>query len=499
MDIILQAAADAFSLYSLAAILFGVFTGIVVGATPGLNKPMAIAVAVPLTLTMDPLAALGMLVGVMKGAGFGGAISATLLNAPGEPSAAVTALDAHPLAKEQGKPRKALKMALYASVSGDTCSDIVLITLAAPLAGVASQMGRVEQAAIILFSFTMVAGLSGRSLTRGIIATLIGILIAQVGRIENGLAERFTFGLLELSDGIPIASLAIGVLALPEVLIQIQKGRVVGPADAVIEETGPPENQMLTFREFWNSRKAIATGATIGTIMGALPGLGASVAAFLSYGLAKRFSKNPEKFGNGALDGISAAESANSSVNGANLIPLLTLGIPGNVAAALMVGAFVIHGIAPGPQVFVDDTLLIYGLFVSMMIANVSTFLMGRVGLGFFTMILSTPGQIIFPIVALLCVTGVYLTSGIGLVGVALMIGFAALGYLMRSFDYSIVNFVLGFVLGDLFEKNLRSAVTILHRDPINGMFEHLFAFILMFGTVVFVIGLLIKRRRSRA
>ncbi len=475
----------------------GVALGIAIGAIPGLNAPMAIAIAVPLTMTMEPLAALGMLVGVMKGGGFGGAISATLLNTPGEPSAVATALDAHPLARHKKQPRKAMKLALYSSVVGDTCSDITLFLLAAPLAAIAIGMGRVEQTSILLFSFTIIALLSGQSMLRGLIATLFGVLCALVGTIGGGLAERFTFDIVALSDGLPLPAVAIGILAVPEVMQQIIHGRT-RPADApVIEESAKPEDCRVSLAEFWLLRWVLARGAALGTFIGALPGLGSSVAAFLSYGVTMRASKTPERFGKGAHEGIAATESANSAVNGANLIPLLTLGIPGNVTAALLVGAFIIHGIDPGPRVFQYDAVLIYGLFTAMMLANVSTFVLGRLGLSLFARVIRVRGQILYPTVLLLCIVGVYMSSSAGISAVYIMTAFAAIGYIMRKFDYSVVCFIIGFVLGDTFEHNLRGAVTILYRDPLGRALEHPFAIFMLCATFVFLAFILIGQLRT--
>ena len=497
MDTVLAGVAAAFTFWTLVSIVAGVALGIAIGAIPGLNAPMAIAIAVPLTMTMDPLTALGMLVGVMKGGGFGGAISATLLNTPGEPSAVATALDAHPLAREKRQPRKALKLALYSSVVGDTCSDITLFLVAASIAAIAVGMGRVEQTSILLFSFTIIALLSGGSLLRGLIATLFGVLCALVGTISGGLAERFTFDLVVLSDGLPLPAVAIGILAVPEVMQQIIKGRSRAPDAPVIEESVEPEDRRVSLAEFWVLRWVLARGAAIGTFIGALPGLGSSVAAFLSYGITMRASKTPERFGKGAHEGIAATESANSAVNGANLIPLLTLGIPGNVTAALLIGAFIVHGIEPGPRVFQYDAVLIYGLFTAMMLANLSTFLLGSFGLRLFAKIIQVQGQILYPTVLLLCIVGVYMSSSAGIAAIYIMSGFAATGYVMRKFDYSVVCFIIGFVLGDSFEHNLRGTVTILYRDPIGRALEHPFAIFMLCATIIFVAFILVGQART--
>ena len=238
-------------------------------------------------------------------------------------------------------------------------------------------------------------------------------------------------------------------------------------------------------------------GAALGTFIGALPGLGSSVAAFLSYGVTMRASKTPERFGKGAHEGIAAIESANSAVNGANLIPLLTLGIPGNVTAALLLGAFIIHGIEPGPRVFQFDAVLIYGLFTAMMLANLSTFLLGSFGLQLFARIIRVRGQILYPTVLLLCLVGVYMSSSAGIAAIYIMIVFAAIGYLMRKFDYSVVCFIIGFVLGDAFEHNLRGTVTILYRDPWGKALEHPFAIFMLLATLAFVAFILIGQMRT--
>lgn len=497
METILAGVASALTFWTILSVVAGVGLGIAIGAIPGLNAPMAIAIAVPLTMTMDPLAALGMLVGVMKGGGFGGAISATLLNTPGEPSAVATALDAHPMAREKKQPRKAMKLALYSSVVGDTCSDLTLFLVAAPLAAIAIGMGRVEQTSILLFSFTIIALLSGRSLLRGLLATLFGVLCALVGTISGGLAERFTFDIVAISDGLPLPAVAIGILAVPEVMQQIIKGRSRPPDAPVIEESDRSEDRRVSLSEFWLLRWVLARGAALGTFIGAMPGLGSSVAAFLSYGVTMRTSKTPEAFGKGSHEGIAATESANSAVNGANLIPLLTLGIPGNVTAALLVGAFIIHGIDPGPRVFQYDAVLIYGLFTAMMLANLSTFLLGSFGLQLFAKIIQVRGQILYPTVLLLCVVGVFMSSSAGIAAIYIMIAFAAIGYLMRKFDYSVVCFIIGFVLGDAFEHNLRGTVTILYRDPWGRALEHPFAIFMVFATAAFVAYILIGQART--
>jgi len=479
MDVIIAAFQDALSLTTFLSVLAGVVIGIIIGAIPGLNAPMAMAVAIPLTFTMAPLAAIGMLVGVMKGGGFGGAIGAILLNTPGEPHSAATTLDGHPMAKA-GKPRRALQTALYSSVAGDSCSDLVLILLAPTLAIFALKAGPVELSAILIISLTLIASLSGDSLAKGIFAAALGAFLATAGVDPETASPRFTFGYIELFDGLPLAAVAIGVLAVPEIFERLREGRT-------------PREGTAFLASWITLRVPVLRGAGIGTAIGALPGLGTTLAAFLSYAATKRFSKTPEKLGTGAPEGIAATESANSAVSGANLIPLLTLGIPGNLTAALLVGAFLIHGVTPGPLIFERDAQLVYGLFAAMIMANILVLIVGSLGLRVFALIVKVPPFIIYPIVLLLCVVGIYVSQG-GFFAVWLMLGFAALGWFMLKLRISVVCFIIGLVLGPMIELSIRQSVILLSRNPF-AIFDHPFALIL-FALTPFVAWALVRDRK---
>lgn len=491
MDVIIAAFQDALSLTTFLSVVAGVLIGIVIGAIPGLNAPMAMAVAIPLTFTMAPLAAIGMLVGVMKGGGFGGAIGAILLNTPGEPHSAATTLDGHPMAKA-GKPRRALQTALYSSVAGDTCSDLVLILLAPTLAIYALKAGPVELSAILIISLTLIASLSGRSLAKGIFAAALGAFLATVGVDPETASPRFTFGFIELFDGLPLAAVAIGVLAVPEIIERLREGRTYTPnQDAVAKSDG---EDRMPLGEWLTLRVPVLRGAGIGTTIGAMPGLGTTLAAFLSYTATKRFSKAPNKLGTGAPEGIAATESANSAVSGANLIPLLTLGIPGNLTAALLVGAFLIHGVTPGPLIFERDAQLVYGLFAAMIMANILVLILGSLGLRVFALIVKVPPYLIYPIVLLLCVVGVYVSQG-GFFAVWLMLGFAGLGWIMLKLEISVVCFIIGLVLGPMIELSIRQSVILLSRNPM-AIFDHPFALILVAITPAVAWVLVRDRRR---
>ena len=471
MDVVLTGIAGALEPLNLIFIVLGVALGIVVGAIPGMSAPTAIAIAVPLTFAMSPVSAIAFLLGVHKGGEYGGAIASILINTPGEVSSALTALDGYPLAK-QGKPRKALTMSLYASVAGDMFADLVLILSAAPLALWALRMGPPEILGVLVFAFAFIAGLLGKSLAKGLFALALGLLLATVGLdIETG-GERLTFGTLDLFDGIPLVAVGIGVLALGEILVQLQdhvRGNASGAATRI--ELGPSTQDRLTFAELRSSARAILRGSAIGTIVGALPGLGASVAAFLAYGAERRASKTPEEFGTGKIEGIAAVESANNAVIGSSLIPLLTLGIPGSATTALIVGAFLIHGITPGPFVLQQNGAVIYGLFASLLLANVVNLILGSVGLRFFVLFLAVPRPLILSVGALLCVTGAYVSTG-SMFGIGIVLVFGGLGYFMRKLEIPFVVFLIGFVLGPIFERALRNTVN-LFDDPWSLATQH--------------------------
>jgi putative tricarboxylic transport membrane protein len=469
MDVILTGLASALTFTNLLLIAFGVFVGIVVGAIPGLNGPMAIAIAIPLTFVLSPVSAISFLVGINKGANFGGAISAVLMNVPGAAEAIATTFDGYPLAR-RGKPLKALKMALYASVVGDTFSDLVLILVAAPFAILALTMGPAELTALMLFALTFIAAVVGKSMMKGLIAGALGIFASTIGLDPEASTPRMTFDVLELEEGIPLLAMVIGMLALSEIMIQIEDRRTIRAAGGdeeikAFDKETPREDRIVTADEFRGSFRTMLRSAVIGTVIGAIPGLGSTLAGFLGYGAAKRASKNPEEFGKGALNGIAGAESANSATVGANLIPTLALGIPGNLSAAILISALIIHGLTPGPLIFEQHGAVLYGLFGAMLVANFFNLFIGQAGLRLFAWVLSLPNQYIHPVIVLLCFSGAYLITQ-SMFAVALMVGFAILGYIMRKLDYSIVAFIIAFILGPLFEDALRQTLVLFGDTP---------------------------------
>jgi putative tricarboxylic transport membrane protein len=488
ISIILAGFADAFTWVNLLFVMLGVAAGQMVGAIPGIGPIMAMAIAIPFTFALDPLVAISLLVGVNKGGLFGGAIPAILINTPGTPDAAATTLDGHPLAKA-GKPVKATRMALFASVTGDTVSDIVLITLAAPLAGLALKMGPVEILALMIFAFSIISGLIGDSLIKGLIAAVAGLLLATVGLDPEHGTPRFYFGYFELYDGASLVAVAIGMLAVAEIFRRIAAARRAGPQPAISLGNDDPAAQRVSWAEYWGCRFAMARGAAIGTLLGAIPGIGSTAAAFMSYSATKKTGTGggPE-FGQGNLRGIAATESANSAVMGANLIPLLGIGIPGSIGAALLISAFKIHGIQPGPLLFQTQARLIYGLFGAMLMANLMNLLIGQVSLRLWARVIRAPESVIFPAALLFCFVGVYLSTG-GLFGVGLMLVSACVGYVMMAFGYPVIVFIIAFFLGAGFERALSQSLVILDGNPL-AVAQHPVALALLILAAVTVIWL---------
>lgn len=455
---------DILSPLILGWIVAGVAIGYLVGALPGLGKATAVAIAIPLTFSIEPLAAIAFLIGIAKGSAAGSAVSAILLNVPGEPSSAPTALDGYPLAR-QGKAGKALKMALFASVIGDLVSTIALVVLAQPIASYALLIGPVDIFAILLFSLTFVAGLAAESLPKGIIAALLGILLATVGlEIESGL-PRMTFGIYQLYDGIPLIPMAIGMLAVAEMILQAGQRHEIDRQSREIAVGREPDDNRVTVEDWRRAAPAIIRGTGIGVIVGILPGLGASVGSFLSYGATRSRSKTPERFGKGAIEGVAASESADNAVVPASLIPLFALGIPGSVIAAILIGAFMLHGLTPGPLMFAQQPRLVGGIYAAMIAASLGLLLIGLVFQGFFAMATRVPSRVIVPAVLFLCVIGAWIEGG-GAFGIYIMVIFAVLAVLMVRFGFSVVNFLIGFVVGPAAELSLRQSIQILNGDP---------------------------------
>jgi putative tricarboxylic transport membrane protein len=472
-------------LQNIVLMIVGLVIGIVIGAIPGLNVPLAVALALPFTFNLPPLAGISMLIGIYKGGTYGGSISAILINVPGTPAAAATALDGHAMARK-GQAGKALKISIYASVIGELASDIVLIVAAAQIANFALRFGPPEFFALGLFALTIIGLVSGAGLTRGLIAGALGILLSTVGLDPIEGEVRLAFGIYELTGGLKFIALIIGAFAISEALVQVEKGAAKKFAVKVLEISDNPDDNRVTAADFKKALPAILRGTPLGIFIGAIPGIGSSIAAFLSYGLARRFSKQPETFGKGAIEGIAAAESANNAVTGSTLIPLLTLGIPGDVITAIMLGALTVHGLIPGPMLFQQQGDFVTALFIGMVIVSCLHLVVALIGLPLFIRAVRVPRGILFPLVIVLCVTGTLVATS-SIFDVFVMLGFGMLGYLMVKFGFPIAPMLIGFILGPLVEVSLRqsmllsdNSLSIFITRPISAVFIGLTAIVVI-------------------
>lgn len=445
------------SLDNFLAIALGVVIGVVVGSIPGLTATMAVALALPFTFSMEPVAAILLLVGIYKGGMYGGSITAILIRTPGSPASACTLLDGYPMT-QQGHAKKALTAALYSSVIADFISNIALIFFAAYLAKIALNFGAPEFFWLICFSLTIIISLASGSMIKGLLAALMGILLSLVGLDEVYGSQRLTFGNYNLMDSISFIPLLIGLFAIPEI-IEFYRKKALPHIKAKASGAG------MTFAELKKCLKSIVRGSLIGVIIGAIPGTGATAAAFISYSDAKRRSPNRDNFGKGEVEGVAASEAGNNGVAGATLIPLLSLGIPGDVITAIILGAFMVHGLSPGPVMFQENLTLIYALFVGIMFSSLVLLVVGNAAIKYFSLIADIPKAILFPIVLMFCVYGSYAVNNDSF-DVWLMLAFGVLGYLFNRAAIPAAPFLIGFILGPMFEDNLRRSLLIGGNDP---------------------------------
>lgn len=482
METISTVISQSMTLENIFFVSLGIFLGYVVGAIPGMGKATAAAIAIPLTFSMNPVSAIGFLVGIAKGSTAGNAVSAILINTPGEPSSAPTALAGYPLAK-QGKGRKALKVALISSTIGDFMSTWLLIFLTAPLARFAVQIGKVELAGILIFSLTFIAALSGRSLSKGLISGLIGITLATVGLEPETAVQRLTFGSIRLFDGIPLIAIAIGIVAVAEMILQLED-YIAAKSSGTAKTIDADADNSISSAEWRRLAKPIFTGTAIGSFVGILPGLGASIASFASYGAAQRFSKDSKSFAHGNIEGVAAAESADNAVIPSSLIPLLALGIPGSVIAAILAAGFTMHGIIPGPTVMSDSPEFMLGLFGSLLIASPLMLIIGLLGMRLFIKVITVPFPFLFSGVLFFSLTGAYLQAG-ETFGIYVMVAFGLVGYFLKKFEFPFVTFIIGFIIGPQLELAIRQSIVITKGASPS---EYPFAIILLIMTALIFI-----------
>ncbi len=429
----------------------GVFMGIIVGAIPGLSVTMGVALFLPITFGMEPIAGLALLCALYIGGTSGGLISAILLKMPGTASSVATTFDGYPMA-QNGQAGKAMGVGIVASFLGGFISYVVLMMLAPSIARFALRFGPYEYFSIGLFSLTMIVSLASGSIVKGIISGMIGFLLSFVGIAPITSFTRFTFGITDLNAGFSILPMLIGMFAVAEILTALeQKYKKVDLTthDFRIKGFG------FTREDVKGQASNFLVSTAIGTGVGILPGLGGSICNILAYSVAKNRSKYPEKFGTGIVDGLIASEASNNACTGGAMVPLLTLGLPGDNTTALILAGFMIHGITPGPLLFRTQSTLVYGIFAALLVANIMMLLIEFLGIRVFIRILRVPKNILLPIVIAFCAVGAYANNN-RVFDVIAMVGFGILGYLMKKAELPTAPAILSFILCPIVETNLR-------------------------------------------
>lgn len=476
-----------FTMDNFVALFVGVIVGTIIGAIPGMTATMGVALALPFTFYMSPVTGILLLLGIYKGGLYGGSIPAILISAPGTPAASATLLDGYPLS-QQGKSRKALTMALYASCIADFVSNLSLILFAGVIAGFALRFGPPEFFALILFSLTIVAGVSGDSLLRGMVGALLGLLLGTIGLDLVYGTNRFVFGNFELMGGVSFIPVLIGLFALPQILNHFWENATG------MNHSKHASGEGVTLAELKGSLKSILRGSLIGVGLGAIPGIGAAPAAFLSYSEAKRNSDDPDSFGKGNIEGVAAAEAGNNGVAGATLIPLLALGIPGDVITAVILGAFMIHGLKPGPILFQQNLDIIYALFMGIMLSSLYLLIVGSVAIRGLEKISNIPNSLLYPCVFVFCVFGAYAinNSSFDLLVMFLM---GVFGFALMRAKVPAAPFLIAFILGPLLEDSFRQSLQLSAGDF--SIFIRNWICWLFLGLAIASVGLFAKRQLS--
>ena len=441
---------SALSPVNLLFALIGCVLGTLIGVLPGVGPAAGTAILIPLTFKLDATGAIIMLCAIYYGAMYGGTITSVLLNVPGEAASVITCIDGFQMAK-QGRGGTALGIAAIGSFIGGIAATIALVVVAKPLSTLALSFGPPEFFGLMLVGLCLVTGLAGRSLIAGILMTVVGLLLAMVGIDPVRGAPRFTFGIPDLYDGIGFIPVVMGLFGVAEILITAEK-----PATEIIKTN---LSRLLPNREEWGrSLGAIVRGTGIGFFLGLIPGVGAIIPTFMSYILEKRLSKHPEQFGNGAIEGVAGPETANNAYANASMVPLLTLGIPSTPTIAVLMGAFIINGLTPGPFLFAEKPQLVWAVIASFFVGNVLLLILNLPLVGLWAKLLQVPYQYICVGTLVFCVLGAYSINQ-SVFDIWVMILFGFIGYVLRKLDLPLAPAVLGMILGPQLERSLRTSL----------------------------------------
>jgi putative tricarboxylic transport membrane protein len=486
---LLQALPNVLEWTNFAAVIIGVIAGIVVGAMPGLSATMAISVLVPFTFGLEPLVALGLMAGIYNGAMYGGAIPAVLLRIPGTPAAVATTFDGYPMA-QKGEGGFALQVAVISSAIGGIASAFALMLLAPPLSKVTLLFGPSEVFWVAVFGLASIIFLLGGNPVKGLISAFFGVFVSVIGSDPIYGNDRFTFGQLEILDGIHIVILLVGLYALPPVIDLLETPLRTGVDNSKLG-TESIWKALPRMKGYW---KTWLRGSAIGIWIGILPGAGGSMAAFMSYNEARRSSTNPDVWGKGEPEGVAAAEVANNADTASALIPALTLGIPGTAVAAVMLGGLLVHGLQPGPMLFRENPDIVFGFMWQFLFGAILLVLLGgSLATNSFAHLLNLPRPLLGSVIIVLMLIGVYSIHG-RMFDVYLMLGFGAIGWVMDRLKFPLPPVVLGLILGGFAEENFRLALRIGRGDPMI-LFQNMTSLILVALTIAVIIGPTLKKR----
>ena len=458
---------------NLMWIVIGSVVGAIIGALPGLTATMGVALFIPLTFSMEPATGLILLAAVYCSASFGGNITAILIKTPGTPDSFFMVLDGYPMTLK-GEGSKAMAVTTISAVVGGTVGSFTLLFLSPPLASLAIKFGPAQTFLTAMLGITIIVGLSKGAMLKGMISAVTGFLISTVGMDVISGGYRYTFDVLELFEGVPMIPTVIGLFCCAQVysLAASKKAQIAIPNEAVAGKRGLPLRELLGMT--W----IIIESSIIGTVVGIIPAAGSMVACGLSYNEAKRQSKTPDEFGNGSAAGLAAVSAANNAVVGGSLVPLLTLGIPGNGTAAVFLGGLIIHGMVPGPDLFTQHAEATYSLLFGMFFCQLAILVIGLYGAKFFARVTAIPNSVLIPLIAVFTVLGSYAIRNL-LFDVFLMIAFGAIGFYMEKSRIPLAPFVLAFILGPIVEKQFRRAL-ILVESGTSGVFTNWICLLLL-------------------
>lgn len=475
---------------NLILVILGLLVGIFLGALPGIGSSMAIVLALPFTYFLDVLPAIALLSTIYVGSAYGGSITAILFNTPGTPEAVATTFDGYPMS-QKGKSKKALGLAISSSAFGGIFAVFLMFFLSSMLSELAFKIHSSEYFALAILGMTVISALGTSSMVKAIISGLIGIFISTIGIDPLTATDRFTFNTIELMNGIDYIPIMIGAFALGEVFSQVTSNNSNNSTSTTDMSKG-----MFKFKEFFEYKWTALKSATIGSLLGILPGTGGSIASFVSYGVAMKTDKNPEEFGKGKSEGIVAPETANNSAAGVSMIPTLILGIPGSPTTAVILAALILQGVQPGPQLISDQPILLYSIFLAMLFASVMTLVAGRAGVQIFTLLLKAPYSIIATFIIILSLLGAYATNN-DLLNVWIMLLFGIIGYLMKIFNFSIASLILGIVLGPLMEKSLRRHLLINNGEYLSLLNSPITVILLIVSILIIVLPIIMNKRKD--